>query len=227
MNTKPLPHAARQLTLREQRAEDQWSFDSPKLGRIVNVIGPLCVMQALTFEMDPDCDAYIERPRMLEVGNSQVEFHFWSRKRDGHEVYALIVPFEHAIEATTPRREHRKARELLEAAGRANIVIEFLFEHDIVQRHEAFRRNRHLLCRVQDAVLLPHRQAIVDELAALFRAVPRANIDQVCASLPGFLRTDVCAGIADLVHRGALVFADSHPISRFSLLEWRPAYAPA
>jgi hypothetical protein len=222
-----LPHVPRQLTAREQRDLDLWSYASPKLQRDVHVVGPLALIQGLDFEFDPDCLAFVERPRMLDVAGARVELDFWVRRRDGREQYWLLVPNDHATDATTPRRAHRHARALLEAADRAGIAVSFAFEHDLAQHHERFRVQRHLLGYVQDALQLPHRQALVDQLAAFFATAPRATIDQACAALPAFKRSDVCTVIADLLHRGALALANARELSRFSLLEWRPSHAPA
>lgn len=227
MNMTDLPHSMRQLTARELRKEDAWTWVSPKMGMPLDLIGPLALMQSVDFEFDPDCLAFVPRPRQLEVAGRTIEIDFWCRMRDGTERYILLVPNEEANEATTPRRVHRHAQQLQEAAERAGLALTYVFEHELTRRDAQFRVQRALLGYVQDAIYMPHRQAVVDQLCDYFRAIPRATIDQVCGARPAFRRGDICTGIADLIHRGALALENPRELSRFSLLTWRADYAPA
>lgn len=214
----------RGLTDRERRRQDLWSFWSPKLGRDVQVIGPMAIMQALTFELNPDVHAYVERPRKIEVGATPLELDFWTSEARGLERFWLLVPNQDAIEPGTPRREHRRAVALIEAAQRAHLRLEFVFEHDLCRRATEIHTAKRLLPYVQTATELPNRDALRDQIRAAFCNAERATIDQVCAELRGFPAPDVRAGIADLIHAGELALANPRELTRFSVVERRAAH---
>lgn len=218
----PLMFQARTLSERERRRQDLWSFWSPKLAREIQVVGPMAIMQALMFELDPNVRAYVERPRTLEVDPTLVELDFWTTETRGLERFWLLVPNQDAIEPGTPRREHRRAVALIEAAQRAHLRLEFVFEHDLCRRAHEIHTAKRLLPYVQTAAKLPNRDALRDQIRGLFDNSERATIDQLCAEMRGFPAADVRAGLADLIHAGELALTNPRELTRFSVLERRP-----
>lgn len=223
MDPAPPPFEPRTLTTSERKAGDLRLFDSPKLGRRIEVLGPLTFLAALRLEFDPQVLTYVERPRSLEVLDRNVELHFWSRERRGLERFWLIVPNDEALDPTSPRRAHREADAFVDAANRAHINVQFLFEDEIARdgpRLTAFRR---LLPYVQSACALSNRQQMRDRVCELFDHVPRATIEHICGEMRGFHEGDVRAALADLLHSGYLSMAGPQ-LSRFTVIERRATH---
>lgn len=223
MDPSTYPFSPRELSIGERKAGDLRLFNSPKLGRRVELLGPLTFLTALRLEFDPHVLGYVERPRMLEVLDRQVELHFWTRERRGLERFWLIVPNDEAIDPTSPRRAHREADAFIDAANRAHINVQFVFEDELVRDATRLTAYRRLLPYVQSAVDLSNREQLRERVRELFGLAPRATIEHVCAELRGFHRADVMASVADLVHAGELALA-SPVLNRTSVIERRAAH---
>ena len=215
------PFRPRSLTIAERKNRDLWSFWSPKSCRVVQLIGPLAFMVALQFEFDPNVRGYVERPRQLDVEGGAVELDFWTREPRGLERFWLLVPNDETIEPTTPRREHRRSAALIEAAQRAHVRVDFVFEFELVRRAAEIQTYKRLLPFVQTAEQLPNRDALRTQIRELFTSTDRATLDQVCGALRGFHVADVKAGIVDLIHGGELALANPRELTRFSIIERR------
>lgn len=219
------PFSPRPLTRPERRRGDLYLFRSPKLSRTVELIGCLNMAIALTFEFNNQVIAYVERPRRLTLASgTSIEFAFWTMEGKGRERFWLPVAASDTIGTTTSRREHRQARDLIEAAQTAHIAVEFLFEEDMRRQSATLSTWYRVLPYVQTAQVLPHRESLRQQLRALFRTQARATVEQLERELPAFQAADVRATIFDLVHIGELVMTDPTRLGRFSVIARRDSH---
>jgi len=213
-----LPYAPRDLSRSERRREDLYLFRSPKLGRRTELVGCLTLALALTFEFDATCEAYTERPRKLVVGDSTVELSFWTRHSRGLERFWLIVPVDETREPQSPRRAHRDAAALIDAAQAAQIRLEFVFEEDIKKKADAIHTFFRLLPYVQTVRDLPSAEALRQHVRTVFTTLERATFPQIESELRAFHVADVRAAVCDLIHRGELKLLDPTRLERFSVV---------
>lgn len=222
-----VPVQFRPLSLAERKNLDTYSYLSPKLMRVVEVVEPLRAHMALGFDFDPDVLAFAERPRCLTVGSRQLELDFFTRERNGRERYWLFVPDAEAVEPASPRRAHREAVALVDAANQAHLALEFVFEVDLLKKRAQFNEWVRVLPYAQDAMGLENRDALKDQLRGAMSTLQRATIDQLWSMLAGFHRADVTAAIADLIHRGEFALSGTRALDRLSIVERRACHAHA
>lgn len=223
----PLPVQPRALTLDERKRKDLYSYLSPKLDRVVEVIDALRAQMALEFEFDPNVLGFAERPRTLDVADRVVELDFFTLERNGCERYWLLVPDSECCEPGSPRRQHREAVAFVDAANRSHLALEFVFEFDLLKRRSRFNELLRLLPYAQDAMFLENREPLKEQLRGALETLQRASIDQLWSMLPGFHRADVMAAIAHLIHGGECRIAGTHPLDRLSIIERRDRHAYA
>lgn len=220
MVAERLPHfTPRVLTRAERRREDLYLYRSPQLGRPVDLVGCLTLALALRFEFDPAVEEWVERPRTLATYSGSVELAFWTREPRDRERFWLIVAAADTLHAGSSRREHRRARDLFEAAQAACLSLEFVFEDDLKRQADAIGTWYRLLPYVQTAVDLPNRMALRLQVRSIFDSVERATFEQVEANLGSFHPADVRAVVCDLIHRGELALADLARLSRRSVVQ--------
>ncbi|MCD9127676.1 hypothetical protein [Luteimonas fraxinea] len=222
-----LPFRPRLLSLRERKSKDTYSFLSPKLDRIVEVVEPSRAQMAIEFEFDPAVLDFAERPRRLSVGQRDVELDFFTLERNGRERFWLFVPNAECYEPGSPRRVHRESTALVDAANNAHLALEFTFEADLIKRRSRFNQSLHLLPYAQDAMFLENRESLKEQLRTGLQALQRASIDQLWTLLAGFHRADVTAAIANLVHGGELIIVGGRALDRLSVVERRADHASA
>lgn len=174
---------------------------------------------ALRFEFDPLTLAYVERPRTIEVQGEAIELDFWTREMRGRERFWLVVAIDDTISPRSPRREFRRARELIEVAQHAHLSLDFCFEEDLQKAAGTLGTWYRLLPYAQTAVTLPNREALRTQVMALFDTLARASFDQIENALRGFQAADVRAIAVDLVCGGQLALVDPTHLTRFSVLE--------
>ena len=222
-----LPFAARPLTLSERRRGDLYIYSSPKMDRRVELIHCVRMAVGLTLEFNPSVLAYVERPRTLTVQGPPIELDFWIREPRGRERFLVVVPIDDTLNPRSPRREFRRARELLEVAQHAQLALEFCFEADLQKDAGILGTWYRLLPYVQTATALPNRQSLRDHVMAHFDHVASATFDQIENTLRAFHAADVRAVIVDLIHAGRLALVDATRLSRFSVVERRAAHGTA
>jgi len=227
MPSNPLPFEPRVLTKSERRRGDLYVFNSPKLGRRVELIECVRMAVALRFEFNPLTLAYVERPRTLEVQGDPVEVDFWTREPRGRERFWLIVAIDDTLSPRSPRREYRRARALMEAAQHAQLSLEFCYEEDLQKDAASLGTWYRLLPYAQTALTLPNREALRNQVMAQFDTLTRASFDQIESALRGFHAADVRAITVDLVCTGQLALVDPARLTRFSVLERRSAHGQA
>src|SRR3546814_9265864 len=71
-----IPYIARELSRSELQRLDVYLYDSPKLTRRLSVVRPAALVLALKFEFTADVEAFVERPRTLQVDTSHHELSF-------------------------------------------------------------------------------------------------------------------------------------------------------
>lgn len=220
------PFSARLLTRSERRRGDLYIYRSPKLSRLVQLIGCVNMALALTLEFNPDVIAYTERPRKLSLASAtSIELTFWTRERKGRERFWLVVAASDTTHPSTPRREHRRARDIIEAANAAHIAVEFFFEDDLRRQSATLSTWYKLLPYVQTARHLPHRESLSQRIRALFQIMAQATVEHIELELQAFHSADVRAVLFDLVHCGELMMADPARLGRFSVITRRNAHA--
>lgn len=218
------PFQARALTLPEIRRGDVHSFVSPKeSGRLVRVLGLARIAQALLIEMDFNIVAYIERPRVLEVGKERHEICFWQRDRHGEERMLMIVPGTRRVGAdTSARREHRRAETLIEAARAAHLPLQFVHEGDVLAQSQRIALAYRLLPDVQSAQQLTNRGQLQDLILELLAQHPRLRFSQIVAGTEGYHPADVQCVLAFLLHAGQLRCDAADRLLRNTLFEVVP-----
>jgi len=151
-----LPFEARPLTRKEERRGGLYLYTSPKLQRPVAVIGAMTLAIALDLEFSTATTAYVERPRLLRYRDSEIELSFWQRERSGRERFHLLVSDDVSeIEPKSRHRQHRNARDLIDAANAAGISLSFVFEADVLTKATSIATWYRLLPYVQTAHTLP------------------------------------------------------------------------
>ena len=219
------PFSPRPLTRPERRRGDLYLYRSPKLSRTVELIGCVNTALALTLEFDPGVAAYVERPRKLTLASgTTMELAFWTQERKGRERFWLPVASSDTLHTSTPRREHRHARDIIEAAQVAHIALEFFFEDDLRRQSAVLSTWYRLLPYVQTARTLPHRESLSQQIMAMFQIMEQATVEQIELQLQAFRAADVRAVLFDLMHRGELAMADPTRLGRFSLLTKRGSH---
>lgn len=213
------PFSARPLTRPEQRRGDLYTFRSPKLNRPVEVIHRARLAMALELEFAPDVVIWVERPRLLAVKNAKVELCFWRRSVSGREGFHLFVDATATTQDGVRRiRQHRQARDIIEAANDAGLSLEFVFEAALLERKSELTTWFRLLPYVQTAATLPHLAALERLVEDVFLAQPRMSFLQLEQSLGSHAPADVRAVACRFVHRGRLQLDLSQPLTRLSVL---------
>lgn len=223
-NDEPIPFTPRLLTKSERRKEDLYIFKSPKLGRNIEVIGPLRFALSLKLDFDPDTTVYVERPRTLMVRNKQIELGFWSREMRGRERFWLVVPATETTQDANKVRQHRHWRDLVDAANEASISLEFVYESDLLAISTSIDCWFHLLPFVQTAVGLAHRHPLRNQIRYVFEMIAQASFSQIELALPSFQPADVRAVVCDLIHAGDLEVSNSGSLQSTTIVRRRPKH---
>lgn len=214
-----VPYDPRPLSRSERRRRDWFLFDSPKLGRSVEVLHRARLAMALECEFDPQITAWVERPRLLPIKDNTVELCFWTRRACGREQFALFVDeAATTTDARTRKRDHRAARDLIDAANLAGLALRFVFETDLVERKTVLTTWFRLLPYVQTASTLPHVDALERLVLDAFTIQARMSFLQLEQTLSAHAAPDVRAVACRLLHRGRLQIDASHPLSLLSVI---------
>jgi hypothetical protein len=223
-NDEPIPFTSRLLTKSERRKEDLYIFKSPKLGRNIEVIGPLRLALSLKLDFNPDTTVYVERPRTLLVRNKQIELGFWSREVRGRERFWLVVPATETIQDANKVRQHRHWRDLVDAANEASIGLEFVYESELLAMSTSICCWFHLLPFVQAAQSMLHRHPLRNEVRTVFETISQASFSQIEQALPSFHPADVRAITCDLIHAGELEISTNSSLQTTTIVRRRTAH---
>jgi hypothetical protein len=219
------PFVARKLTFREKRDLDLYTFESPKEGRRIEVIGLPAMCLALLSEFNANVAAYVERPRNLQVGENRYELSFWIRDCAGRERFLFIVPNGNSVPLNGGRRTHRMAAALHDAAAQAQMHLIFVSEPDLIDQRARISQAIRMLPYVQEAIRLPNREFLRERIRQLFEHHRQAQISQIERALAGFNSADVRAVICDLVHLGLLSIDSNVNLTMHSLVRRSDASA--
>ena len=196
------PYRSRDLTLRELRREDIYSFLSPKEGRLARVAGLPALALRLQKEFEPRTVAVVERPRRLIVGKEVYEFAIWTLDIDGRESLWMLVPTTASVPESNGRRKHRKAQQLLEAAEAAHLPLRFVLETELIEQGALMASHLRMLPSVQLARRLNNRVIVRERILELLVDGKKLRVSQIVAMLDGYLASDVRCVVCDLVHAG-------------------------
>ena len=222
-SNKP-PYDGRELSPKEVRDEDVYTFNSPKMeGRRTRVAKLANLILALRLEFDPEVESYIERPRKLACDSETYEFSFWYRLRSGREFLPLLVSTGSSEPGVSASRRHRKERQLLEAAERAQLPLKFEFETDLLQLGATFASWLRLLPGVQLASRFKHRSDLRARILDVAKRFDRVRISQIIGALDGLPPGDVRCVIADLIHAGQLSIDPKSQLTGHSIVQVRRA----
>jgi hypothetical protein len=205
-DAKALPYVARELSLKEIRDLDVYTFTSPKNAmRRIRIVGIPALVLALRLEFNPDVESYVERPRLLKCSSDVFEFSFWYRTVNGRESLPLLVHAADSAPAIAGRWRHRKAEQLLIAAQEAHLPLEFVFESDLIDQGAEFSTWLRMLPSVQLAHRYPHRFELRTRVMEVAATPERCRISQIVDALGGYVAADIRCIVCDLIHAGILV----------------------
>lgn len=219
--TNKVPVSPRILSTDERRKKDVYSFRSPKLDRVTELVGCLNAAQALFLEFDPSTSIYVERPRTLPLRDREVELHFWTRDQEGLERYWLMVPASETADRDTSRRRYRDEVAIVESAQRAHIGLNFIYESDVQRQAATLATWHRVLPYVQTALDLPHRSVISARVLQVFDSLDRSCFSQIESFLTDFHPADIRATTCWLIHQGRLRLTDPSKLTGLSVIECR------
>lgn len=203
-NSEARPFKPRALGNAEFKRVDVYCFISPKEDRVVNVVGPYALGFRLKLEFDPTVTAITERPRLLAVGNGQIELSFWWRQRTGREHYALLVPDADTIPGADGQRRPRQTERLRAAARDAGIDLRLVQERDVKDKAARIELWFHLLGFVQSAQQLRSDIVLRGEVLEAVARRDRCRVDQIVAELSRIPAAHIHIVVAELLYLGAL-----------------------
>lgn len=216
------PYQPRELTKKELLRENIHAYFSPKEQRWIRICGVANLVIGLQQEFAPFITGYVERPRMLSVGNDIYEFAFWARDRDGRETLLLLVAMCSSESISGGRRRHRQAEALLAAAEAANLPLQFVLESDLMAQGALLASHIRLLSGVQLAARLDNRAVLRDRIVEFVASQQRCHVSLVVRSLDQYSMSDVRLVVCDLIHAGLLEFARDQAWNDQSVV-WRPS----
>jgi hypothetical protein len=214
MAREALPFAPRALTEKELSREDVYIARSPKLNRTVTLVDMLRLSFWLEREFDPDIETIVERPRHLELhAGRTIELDFWTRAADGAEqLWAVIGADE--FTSTKFGIQPKDVAVWDQAAQRAGLSLQFIYEHELHRRAQRIANYMRLLPHVQAARRLAELASIVGRVKELFSAtVQSLSFTQIEGSLQQFAGSAVRMATCVLVHSGWLSFPPDLPLS--------------
>lgn len=212
------PHQPRQLSRSELQRLDVYLYESPKLDRRVTVVRPAALALALEFEFTADVEAFVERPRALQIDASHLELSFWTRSRRGLEQFHLLTAFAEGTSGAA-RAAQRKQEAIVSAARHAQIALRLIPEAQFLRRATENANRLRLLPFVQTAKTLPQQEDIRERVLELFRFQSRHSFYRLEQALGAFDPRDVRAVTCALVHAGRLRLDWSVKLHLHSMLE--------
>lgn len=210
--TLPLPYVPRQLSRSELKHKDIYAFLSPKLDREVWIVGALAFAACLQFEFDIETVSYCERPRALELDGQAMEITYWTRCADGTETLWLLVAASESDPAAAGTHRYRHEKSALEAADRAQVHLQFLFESELVSRGKSTGTWLALLPYVQTAHGMDNYMAIEPRVREQFRFLKSSTFVQIEAALSEFNSHDVRSVVCRAIHEGWLSIDAAQPL---------------
>lgn len=220
------PYKPRRLTRAELKRKDVYAFTSPKLGRVVWVVGVLQFATALKLEFDTEVTAYAERPRTLKVADDKtIEVAYWTRHTNGEEHLWLLVPSAETESASAARTRHRNIELAMDAAQTMQISVKLLPEADLVVSAPSTRTWLALLPFVQTADVMDNATVIKARVEEHFEFVQASTFAQVEQSLAAFNAHDVRSVICQGIHSAWLKIDPTKPLHAHTIIQRGPRHA--
>lgn len=221
MTSRDLPFTSRPLTSSELSRYDIFMTAKPGSNEIVALVDPIRLAQWLLLMFDRHCTECVERPRKLTLHNEvSVELDFWTRHRDGSEMFWVIVS-EKDSHLTLTGRVHRDATLWSQAAAATGIPLTFVHESQVLQRGQRAANFFRLLPHVQAAYQLPQIANLRERVRELAVRWPLAmTFEQIENSLPDLDRAAVRATLCSFIFEGVMTFEEEIALTERTLLTW-------
>lgn len=213
-----LPYVSRELSRSELQRLDVYLYESPKLARRLTVVRPAALALALEFEFTGDVEAFVERPRTLQVDTSRHELSFWTRTRRGLEQFHLLTAYP-VGNSGQARAAERKRDAIVVAARQAQIALRLVPEAQFLRRATENANRLRLLPYVQTAQSLAINGDLRERILELFRFQNRNSFHRLEQALSTFDPRDVRAATCGLIHNGRLKIDWSVKLHIHSMLE--------
>jgi hypothetical protein len=209
-----LPYAPRLLTEKELSREDVYIARSPKLNRVVTLIGVLRLSFWLEREFDTATETVVERPRHLQLhDNRTIELDFWTRGTNGGEQFWAVI----GADDFTSSKDGIRPKDIAlwdQAAHHAGLSLKFVYEHELNRRAQRIANYMRILPHVQAGRRLAELSSIAGRVKELFSAVVQSlSFTQIEGSLGEFAAPAVRMATCTLVHSGWLSFPQDLPLS--------------
>jgi hypothetical protein len=217
-----LPFNPRPLTKSELDRNDIYMTAKPRTGELVALVESIRLAHWLLLTFDRQyCDC-VERPRQLTLHHDvSVELDFWTRQRDGAEMFWALVPEKDSLHGPTGR-VHRDATLWSQAAQSTGIPLTFVHENQILHQGQRVANFFRLLPHTQAAYQLSDMGRLRDRVTEVFacRPVPM-TFEQVESSLHDLDKASVRSTICGFIYEGIATFEADLPLTARTLLTWR------
>jgi hypothetical protein len=216
-----LPFNPRQLTNAELGRHNVFMTAKPRTEELVALVDPIRLAQWLLLVFDRDYSECIERPRQLTLHHDvSVELDFWTRRRDGSEMFWVVVAESDSQHSVTGR-VHRDATLWAQAAANTGIPLTFVHERQILQQGHRVGNYFRLLPHVQAAYQLSDIAILRDRVTDLASHWPvPMTFEQIERSLPLLDTAAVRATLCSFIYEGSLSFEADLPLTARTLLTW-------
>lgn len=214
-----LSYTPRPLTRGQRSKREVFVYQSPRNHRVVTIADAACFAYALLLEFDPSVQAYVERPRTLQLtGNSRIDVSFWSISKDGQQCFHLLVPHDrksHGIRGTVtlPADE-----ELEEIALRNGVRVLYVSEAEVMSSLQDVATAYELLPLVWDSERVTARAVIAEQIGHLLGQVSSLSLSAIVVASTQPHR-QILATAAWMIHQGMIRLVNHIPGAADAVLE--------
>lgn len=214
-----LTYSPRPLTRGQRSRREVFVYQSPRNHRVVTIADAACFAYALLLEFDPSVQAYVERPRTLQLTvNSRIDVSFWSISADGQQRFHLLVPHDrtsHGSRGTVPLPADE---ELEEIALRNGVRVVYVSEAEVMSSLQDVATAYELLPLVWDSERVTARAVIAEQIGHLLSHASLLSLSAIVAASTHPHR-QVLATAAWMIHQGMIRLVNHIPGAAEAVLE--------